>query len=186
MVMPLTHRRFTVDEFHRMVEARILTEDDRVELLDGEIVEMSPISPRHAGCVKHLARLLVGAAGPTGFVGVQDPIVLGPHGQPQPDVAVLRPRADDYRRAHPGPLDVVLVVEVADTSIHRDRSTKVPLYAAAGLPEVWLVDLPAETIDVFRDPRGGVYRHRRTAGRGETLSPLNLPGVTIRTDEILG
>lgn len=185
MAMPLTHHRFTVDEFLRMAETGILAEDDRVELLDGQIVEMSPIGPRHAGCVKSLIRLFSPAAD-RAVVSAQDPVVLGPHAAPQPDLAILRPRADGYRRSHPGPHDTLLVIEVADTSVAPDREGKLPLYAAAGIPDAWLVNLPDDVIEVHRDPRNGVYTVRRIARRGDALSPLRLPDLSLPADDILG
>src|SRR5437867_6682360 len=132
---------FTVDHYHRLAELGILDEDERVELLDGQIVEMSPIGPRHAGCVKGLVRLLYRKLGDAVFLGVQDPISLGPRSEPQPDIAVLKPRSDAYRDAHPRPGDILLVIEVAETSVESDRDVKLALYAGAGVPEAWLVDL---------------------------------------------
>ncbi len=186
MAMSLTGRRFTVDEYHRMGEAGIFHEDDRVELLDGEIVVMSPIGSRHAGCVKGLVSLLYQALGRSAILGVQDPVILEPYSEPEPDVAVLKPQADTYRRGHPAPSDVLLLIEVAETSIEYDRETKVPLYAQAGIPEVWLVNLPADNIEVYRKPRGDRYTDIHTAHRGERLTPPQLPTVTLRVDDILG
>jgi hypothetical protein len=186
MAMPLALRRFTVDEYQRMGQAGVFHEDDRVELLDGQIVEMTPIGPEHAGCVKQIARLFYVAAGDAVILGVQDPVVLGPYSTPQPDVAVLQPRPHGYRTKHPHPGDCWLVVEVADTSLLSDRSEKVPLYAQAGIPEVWLVNLPAGSIEVYRTPQAGRYTDVRTAGRSETLTPLQLPAVALKVEDILG
>lgn len=186
MGMPLTYRRFTVDEYHRMGEAGILTEDDRVELLDGRIVEMSPIGPRHAGCVKQLNRLLSLAAGPRGLLSVQDPLVLGSFEAPQPDLAVLRPRPDAYRSAHPQAEDVLLIVEVADSSGETDRRVKLRLYAVAGIPEVWLVDLPGDRIEVCREPRGDAYASRQILGRDATVTAVLLPELALPAAQILG
>lgn len=185
MGMPLAHRRFTVDEYHRMAEAGILGEDDRVELLDGEIVAMSPIGARHAGAVKKLNSLLSRAAAHV-VLGIQDPVVLDRYWEPQPDVTVLKARPDEYRTSHPRPEDVLLVIEVADTTADRDRQVKVPSYARAGIPEVWLVNIPADSMEVYRDPQGGAYRNVRIATRGDTLRPVLLPELRVQVSDVLG
>lgn len=186
MAAPLTTRRFTVDEYHRMAEAGILTEDDRVELLDGQIVPMTPIGRRHAGCVNRLTALFSRLAGDAATVSVQNPLVLGEHHEPQPDLALLRYRADGYGARLPGAADVLLVVEVADTTIERDRERKIPLYAQAGIPEAWLVDLAADRIDVHRKPTGASYTEVTRVRRSTTLTALALPGVRLSADQILG
>ena len=177
---------FTVEDYHRLAEVGILGEDDRVELLDGQIVEMTPIGSRHAGCVNHVTQLLYRELGDTVILGVQNPVVLGAHSEPQPDIAVLKPRPDAYRGAHPGPAEVLLVIEVADTSLEFDREVKLPRYAAAGIPEAWLVDLEHEAIEVHREPGPEGYRDVRTLGRGATLTPLTVPAGSITVDEVLG
>lgn len=186
MGMRLTHHRFTVDEYQRMGEAGVFHEDDRVELIAGRIVEMTPIGPRHAGCVKELARLIYHAAGDAVLLGIQDPVVLESDAAPQPDIAVIRPRPQGYRTRHPGPPDLMLVIEVAETSVEYDREVKIPLYARVGIPEAWLVNLPADTIAVHREPGPEGYASVRTVRRGETLTPLALPEITLRVDDILG
>ena len=187
MAMPLTAHRFTVDEYHRMGEAGVFHEDDRVELIDGQVVHMTPIGRHHAACVNRLTAAF-GAAMAAGqaSVGVQNPVVLERHAEPQPDLAVLRYRRDGYQAAHPGPADVLLLIEVADSSLDYDRGTKVPLYAGTGISEVWVVDLTGDAVDVFREPRDGRYTAMRTAHRGETLTPLALPQLGLRVDDILG
>ena len=186
MGIPLTEHRFTVDEYHRMGEAGIFHEDDRVELIRGRIVQMSPIGPRHAGCVKYLGNTLVRLLGPRAVVGIQDPVITDAEGEPQPDVAVLLPRPDFYRDRHPTPDDILLLAEVADTSLSYDRGEKVPLYGEAGVREVWLVNLPDDVIEIYRKPRGNGYADVRTARRGETITPLAFPDVVLDVDEILG
>ncbi len=136
MAAQVARRMFTTDEFHRMAAAGILSEDDRVELIDGEIVQMSPIGSPHASCVDRLTALFVRRFGRRAIIRVRNPIVLSRHSEPQPDLAVLKLRTDFYAEKHPGPSDVLLVVEVADTSADYDRLTKVALYARAGIPEV--------------------------------------------------
>lgn len=169
-----------------MGETGILGEDDRVELIEGEIVEMTPIGARHAACVNRLNRVLTQRLGAEGIVGVQNPIVLGEHDEPQPDVVVLRPREDFYAAAHPRAGDVLLLVEVADTSREYDRVVKLPLYARHGIPEVWLVDLSAEAVETYREPREGTYEVTGSALRGHVVRPSGFPGLAITVAEVLG
>jgi len=186
MAVQLLKRLFTVEEYHRMAEAGILGEDDRVELLDGEIVAMSPIGSRHAGLVNRLTRLFSQRAGDQVIVSVQNPIRLGEHSEPQPDLALLRPRADFYAEAHPGSEDVLLVVEVAETSAAYDREVKVPLYARYGIPEVWVVDPAGDSVEVYRHPSPQGYQDVQTLRRGESVAPLLLPEICLAVDVILG
>ena len=175
---------FTVDAYQRLAELGVLREDDRVELIDGQVVEMTPIGGRHASCVRRLTRLFSRNLLEVAMLDVQNPVVLGEHDAPQPDLALLKPRADAYPN-HPRPPDTLLVIEVADTSVAYDRDIKIPLYARAGIPEVWLVDLSADRIYVYRDPAGGEYASVRLASRGGTITPLHFPKVTLSADEIL-
>lgn len=186
MAIALRRRRFTVDDYHRMAEVGILTEDDRVELLDGEIVEMTPIGSDHAGHVKRLTALFTSRLGARVVVSVQDPVSLSRHSEPQPDVALLRPRADFYARSHPRPEDVLLLIEVADTSVETDRRIKMPLYAEAGLGEVWLVDLSTERVEVYREPAAQGYREIRALVRGQGLGPQAFPDLTLSVEDLLG
>ena len=185
MAVRVVKRRFTVEEYHRMAQAGILTEDDRVELIEGEIIETAPIGSRHAACVNRLNRLFSQSVGDRAMISVQNPIRLGVHSEPHPDLALLKPRGDFYASAHPTAQDVLLVIEVAETSIDYDRQTRVPLYARAGVPEVWLVDLSGTRVEVYRLPREGRYSDVRIALQGETLTPQALPDVVVRVDEIL-
>jgi Uma2 family endonuclease len=186
MGMPLTQHRFTVDEYHRMGQAGVFREDDRVELIRGHIVEMTPIGPEHAGCVDYLAHALDRGLASRAIVRVQNPVVLDRHVELQPDLALLRPRPGFYRNAHPGPADTLLIVEVADTSLQYDREEKLALYAEAGIPEVWLVDLPGKVIETYREPRGGGYRVARTARRGESVAPRAFPDLSLTVEDVLG
>ena len=186
MAVELLRRRFTVEEYHRMGEAGILREDDRVELIDGEIVEMTPIGSRHAACVTRLNQLLVRALGDRAIVSVQNPTSIPPHSQPQPDVMVLRPRPDFYAKAHPEPEDVLVVVEVADTSLPFDRTVKVPLYARAGVREVWVIDLAGEVVEVLRRPGAGGYADLQRHARGDRLDCQAFPDVVLTVDDVLG
>jgi Uma2 family endonuclease len=182
----LQRHLFTVEEYHRMAEAGIFGEDDRVELLDGEIVEMTPIGSRHAACVDRLTHLLVEQVRGRAIVRVQNPIRLGQHSEPQPDLALLKPRSDFYAEAHPGAEDVLLVVQVAESSADSDRAVKVPLYARAGIPEVWLVDLAGVKIEVYREPMPHGYQDVRTVRGGQRLSPHTLPDLDLAAEAVLG
>lgn len=186
MSVPLLKRRFTVDEYHRMAEAGIFSEDDRVELIDGEIVEMTAIGSRHAACVNRLIRLLSDQFRTLAVVSAQNPVRLGTYSEPQPDLALLRPRADFYASAHPGPGDTLLVIEVAETSLPFDRQIKLPLYARTGVPEVWIANLSEEAIEVHRQPSPDGYRDVSRRTRGEHVSPAAFPDVTLAVAEILG
>ena len=186
MALQLVRRRFTVDEYYRMAEAGILKDEDRVELVDGEIVEMPPVGPSHGGCVDCLAWLFWQGLGNAAVIRVQNPVRLDEHTELQPDVALLRPRPDFYRGSHPGPADVLLIVEVGATSAALDRRVKLPLYARGGIPEVWLVDLGKATIRTHRDPTPTGYRIARTARQGERLAPLAFPACELAVAEILG
>jgi Uma2 family endonuclease len=178
--------RFTVDDYYRLAECGILHRDDRVELIDGQVVPMTPIGARHASRVDSLTDVLVRLMGPEGSVTVQNPVRLGTHSEPQPDLAVVRRRPDFYREHHPTPADVLLVIEVADRSADYDRDVKVPLYARTGIPEVWLCDLPGDRIEVYREPGAEGYRDVRVVGRPDTVSALHLPGITLAVADVLG
>lgn len=178
-------RLFSVDEFHRMGEAGILGEDDRLELIDGEIIAMTPIGPGHAGCVNRLTALLAGRVGSRAVLAVQNPVFLGEHAEPQPDVVLLKPRPDFYSHSHPAAQDVLLVIEVADSSADYDRTVKVPHYARAGIPEVWIVDLPQRVVEVYRKPEDGEYREHLAVGSGADLRLPGLPGAQIAADDVL-
>lgn len=182
---PVT-RRFSVSEYYRMAEAGILQEDDRVELIEGEIVQMSPIGRFHASNVDRLTYLFVTRVGDIAQVRVQNPLRLGEYSEPGPDFTLLVPRPDFYASGHPSPEDVLLLVEVADSSLEYDREVKIPLYARAGIREVWLADLSAGTISIFRDPTADGYRTVRTLGRGESISTLAFPGREFAVVELLG
>lgn len=182
----VTRRKLSVAEYHRMGEAGILTEDDRVELIEGELIAMSPIGSGHSGTINSLNRLLVLAVGDRGVVAVQNPVRLDDHSEPQPDFSVLRPRADDYRRATPVPADVLLIVEVADSSLAYDRTVKRALYASHGIPEFWIVNLGAGEVEVHRQPSGERYESITRFGRGGMLEPALLPGIAIPVSALLG
>lgn len=178
-------RRFTADEYHRMAEAGILHEDDRIELIDGEIMEMAAIGGRHAACVNDLTELFVTRLAGRAIVSVQNPVRLSSHAEPEPDLLLLRPRPDRYREALPDPGDVLLLIEVSDTTLPYDRQIKLPRYAAAGIPEVWIVDLAAGRVLVHRQPTDDLYREARVIDQG-ALSPVAFPDIALRLEEFLG
>jgi Uma2 family endonuclease len=187
VILPqLAKHLITADEYERMGEAGVFHPDDRLELVEGEIYEMSPTGSRHAACVKILSRLLHRLPGDTMIVSTQDPIRLNDFSEPQPDVALLRWRDDFYRQGHPQPSDVLLVIEVADTTVETDRAVKLPLYAAAGIPEVWLINLPDESVEVYAGPSGGAYQSAEQFRRGAEARAETLPGLAVSVADLLG
>jgi len=175
-------RRFTIEEYEKMAATGILAQDDRVELIDGEIVEMSPIGAPHAAAVDNLAHLLIGRLGDRARVRVQGPVRVPPRSIPQPDLTLLRPRS--YRRESATTTDVPLVIEVSDTSLQYDRTVKLRLYARAGIPEYWIVDVNTDTVEVYRSPSGERYADRQVLARGESVAPPTFPDATIPIDAI--
>lgn len=166
---------FTRDDYRAMSEAGILGEDDRVELILGQIVTQMPTGSAHASAVKRLNHLFTSLARGHFIVSVQDPVALDPFSEPEPDLALLRPRADFYANSHPGPEDILLIVEVADTSLAFDREEKVPLYAAVGIPEVWLVNLVDKSLTVHRRPVQGSYTE---VTRHSSDAMIAVPGLS--------
>ena len=182
---PKRHR-FTVADYYRMAEAGIFHEDSRVELIDGEIVDTVPIGPRHSRGVNRLSeRFIVNLQG-TAYVSIQNPIHLGEHNEPEPDVVLARWRADEYAGGHPTPEDVLLVIEVADSSAEYDRQTKGPMYARAGIADYWILDLARDHILVHREPTESGYATTRIYRRGEQIRPLAFPDLALSVDDILG
>ena len=179
-----TRRRFTVDEYCAMAEAGILAADERVELLDGEIFVMPPIGPPHEDGTTRLSRDLILQLGDRAWVRVQNSVRLNDYGLPEPDIAVVRFR-DDYHRNRPTPADVLLVIEVADSSLRRDRELKLPHYAAAGIPEVWIANVPARQVEAFHDPVDGVYQSRRIVPADGQISPRAFPDVALTVGDFL-
>ncbi len=182
----VARRKITVGEYHEMGKAGILHEDDRVELIEGELVAMAPIGSEHHGAVDWLNRALIHAIGDRGIVRVQGSIRLNDRTEPQPDFAILRPRADFYRKTVATPADVFFLVEIADSSLRFDRTIKRPLYARADIPEYWIVNLVAGEVEVCRQPGKSDYADVKPAGRGAVIEPTLLPGVSISVSELLG
>jgi Uma2 family endonuclease len=177
---------FTVEEWHRMGETSLFGEDARLELLDGEVIEMPRISSRHASCVMELTRLLVQLVANQAAVSTQNPVQLDEHSEPQPDIAVLVPRADKYARSHPSPAETLLVIEVSDSSLAFDRDLKARRYASVGVLECWIVDLIHEEVLVMRRPATSGYRDVRAARVGDRIGPEALDGLDLEVAEILG
>lgn len=167
--------RINVADFHRMAETGILLDSDRVELIEGEILDMAPIGSKHAFVVNRLTRFFTLAAGEQYLVSTQNPVRLSELSELQPDIALLR--SDDYMDRLPGPADVLLLIEVAHSSVEFDRGVKMGLYARHSIPEVWLLDLNGGELAMYRDPSEGQYRHRITPLAGEPVSPLLLPQI---------
>lgn len=172
--------RMTAQDLHQMVAAGVLRESDKVELIDGEIVDMAPVGSKHAFVVSRLARFFTLAAGEQCLVSVQNPVRLDDHSEPQPDLALLKP--GDYMDRLPGPYDVLLVIEVTATSIEFDREVKLGLYARHAIPEVWLLDLNAGELSVFREPAQGQYRVQLKPLAADGVSPLLLPELAWKLE----
>ena len=184
-VSQLPLRRFTVDEYFAMADAGILKQEERVELIDGVIVEMAPIGNNHLGTTDLYTMLLVRGVGDRAIVRVQGSILLAERSMPEPDLVLLRARQDFYRYRAAGPEDVLLLIEVSDSSVDYDRNVKLPRYAEAGIPEVWLTILPERVIEAHTEPAGGRYTHMCTFRPGDTISPACFPDIALSVDDIL-
>lgn len=182
----VARRTFTTTEYHRMGDAGILTPTDRVELIEGEILRMSPIGRRHAACVDRFTALFSKRLGGRAIVRIQNPVILDRHSEPQPDVTLLTPRPDFYEERAPRPADVLLIVEVVESSAGYDRAIKLPLYARRGISEVWLVDLANERLEAFHGPTLRAYRAHATLARGQRIAPRAFPRTFFRVNEVLG
>ena len=186
-MVELKRRRFTIEEYHRMGEVGIFNEDDRVELIEGEIIEMGPIGRLHAGTVDRIANVLIRRLGELSIVRVQNPVVFTDLvSEPQPDVTLLVPRPDFYTGGHPGPGDILLVVEVMDSSVTFDHRVKLPLYARAGVAEVWLANVNTHRIEGYRRPGPEGYAESRVFQEDDRLSIQALPDVAFTVRELLG
>jgi len=186
MSVQLARRPFTTTEYHRLIEIGLLTEDERVELLNGEIIEMAPIGPRHAACVDRLNSFLARKVSRLAIVRVQNPVELDDFSEPEPDLSLLKRRPDFYANSHPTSADVLIAVEVADTSVEKDREIKLPSYARAGIPEAWLVDLYNDRIEIHHAPYQGIYQEVRILQRGQRFASPTLPQLKFKADDILG
>lgn len=183
IVFTPTHRLFSVQEYERMIKTGVLTEDERLELIRGEIRTMSPIGSRHAACVNRLNLFLMRAFGNAAVIAIQNPIQLSNTSEPQPDVALLRPRQDFYANSLPLAGDVLLVVEVSDSTLEYDRNEKMTLYVQANIAQLWVIDLIHEVIEQYMQPLHGRYGHIVTRQRGESII---FEQVEIAVNDILG
>jgi len=179
-------RKFTVDEYSKLAEVGIWGEDDRVEPIEGELVLNLPVGSRHAACVNRLTHLLMQRVRGQAIVSVQNPIRLSERSEPQPDLALLRPRADFYAAEHPGPGDVLRIVEGAETSVEYDPHGKIPLYARHGIPEVWPIDWAKGQITIHKNPRGKRYARIENPKKGDMSAPEALSDVPIQAEKLLG
>ena len=182
----LPRHKLTVGEYYRMAEAGILGEDDRVELIDGEIIDMAPVGVGHASVVMRVTRALVLACGERAMLLVQNPVRLDESNEPQPDFAILQPRPDFYGSRHPGPSDVLLLVEVSDRSFRYDSAVKLPMYARAGLTEVWIVDIRRHAVHAYRLPSGDRFTQDSSHRAGDTLRVAAAPEIAVTVDDLIG
>ena len=178
-------RRFTVAEYYRMAEVGILKPEERVELIEGEIVVMPPIGPEHADDVDIFNGIFARYAPGRYRIRIQNPIRLGDHSEPEPDVALVRHRLEGYRTAHPTPADVLLIIEVADSSLGYDRDVKAHIYGRSGVPETWVRNLPEDCIERFTEPGPEGYARHTVHRRGETLTPVALPDLELAVADLL-
>jgi Uma2 family endonuclease len=183
MFAPTKHR-FTAAEYHRMAETGVLSPSARVELLDGEIIDMSPIGPFHGGIVARLTKLFNRAAEGQFHVSPQNPLRLDEHSEPEPDLVIAKARPDDYTNSHPGPEDVFLVIEVADSSLDLDRKEKLPAYGRAGVPEVWIVNLNDLHVEIYREPHFEGYAVKTVLNQGELVTPAAFPDITVNVSDL--
>lgn len=180
----LTRYKLTVDDYHKLAEVGILNEDSRVELIEGELIELSPIGPPHSWMINRLTKLLVQAVGDLAVVSVQNSVRLSRHSEPQPDFVLLRPHMATERRRIAGTEDTLLVIEVADSSLSYDRGIKLALYARSGVPEVWIVNMQDECIETHSGPGGAGYAHKAVHHKGDRFAFSALPGIRIDVTQL--
>jgi Uma2 family endonuclease len=186
MQTDLTKKLFTVDDYYRMAEFGIIGPEERVELIDGEIIQMSPPGNRHIACVNCATSAFVEAFRQRAIVSVQNPLRLNIYNEPQPDIVVLKPRTDFYESTHLAAEHVFFVVEISDTSLAFDRKVKLMRYATFGVPEVWIEDLNHDLLLVFRQLESKSYKSLLTLRRGDSVSPLVFPDVIFKVEQLLG
>jgi len=186
MSLSLITRKFTVEEYEKMTTQGIIKPDEKVELIRGEIIKMSPMGTRHAAGIYRLTQLFYRKFGDLILLGVQNPIRLNNNSQPEPDLSLLIPRSDFYVAAYPCPQDIYLIIEVSDSTLDYDRYTKIPLYAEANIQEVWIVNLKEECVEVYRHPRHGSYRDIQKYYRGESIFIESFPEIELTLIAILG
>jgi len=176
---------FTVDDYEALGQMGFFGHR-RLELIEGEIIEMTPIGPDHGGCVMILNSLFTSRVGDRAVVNVQNPVRLGDLSEPQPDLTLLAPPLERYRHRHPRATDILLLIEVSDTTLRFDRQVKLPVYAKHGVMEVWIVDLKGQAVEIHRQPSPDGYAIVERRGRGQTISSEALPDLVIAVDDIIG
>jgi Uma2 family endonuclease len=181
----LTHHRFTSREYYRMAETGVLPPDARVELLDGQVLNMSPIGPSHGSAVKRLNNFFSNVSQDRWLLAVQDPIAVDDYSEPQPDLMLLKPAPDFYNKRHPGPDDVHLLIEVSDSTLAFDRVEKLPVYGRAGIREVWIINLPDQTVEIYRDPHYQGYASTEVLRPGAQARPLAFPDVALEVADLV-
>lgn len=186
MTVQIERRLLTVREYDQMIQSGVFGEDERIELIAGEIRNMSPIGSKHAACVNRLNMFLTMSLAKKAMISIQNPIKLSDLSEPQPDVALLRPRPDFYATGLPMPTDVLLLIEVSDSTLDYDRIEKLPRYAQAGIPEVWLIDITNEVVEQYSRPRNNRYADATTLERGQTIQAHSMSELSIEVDQILG
>lgn len=187
MAIKLNTRKFTISEYHQMAEKGIFLEDDKIELIKGEIIQMSPIGSRHAAYVRRLTQLFSQKLGQKALISVQNPIDLGDDiSEPQPDLAILSYQDDFYLNGHPQPQDILLLIEIADSSLIYDQEVKAPLYATARITELWLVNLIEQRLEIYRQPTANGYQETNYYRSNDSISSLAFPDISLTVAEILG
>jgi Uma2 family endonuclease len=186
MPQEILRKKFTIAQYHRTIETAILTDRDRVELIEGEIIEKSPVGRRHAACVDRLNEIFVLQVASEAIVRIQNPIKLSDNSEPQPDIALVRRQTNFYVTEHPQPKDIFLVVEVSDTTTDYDRQVKIPLYATEQISEAWLIDLNTKAIEVYRQPTPSGYLNVRICDRNDSIVLQAFPDISFSVDSILG
>jgi len=184
-MLTLPRKKFAIEEYHQIIASGVLKEDYLIELINGEIFEMSPVGFRHASCVNRLNQLLSLKLGDKTIISVQNPIKLNDNSEPQPDIVLLKPRHDFYANQHPTVEDIFLLIEVADSSIEYDRTFKIPIYAENKVQEVWLVDLNQNLLEVYQNPQTNYYQSIKKLSSQDTLTLTQPEAITIRLDRIL-
>lgn len=178
--------RFNIEEYHRLIESNILHEDDRVELIEGRIVAMTPIGSKHAACVSRLNEIFSEKLQKRAIVNIQNPVRLTEYSEPEPDIAIIKRRPDFYAEQLPQPEEVLLIMEVSDSSLDYDCETKIPLYAKANIQEVWLVNLIENILQIYNEPTPEGYNIMLKRRYNQKISPGNFPDITLTVSEILG
>lgn len=186
MSAELTRMKFNIHDVERMVKAGMFAGNERVELIEGELIQMAPQGNNHISSIIRLTSFLTSRAGENVLVSVQNAVIINDINEPQPDISLLRFRDDYYSTAKAKPEDILLLIEVSDSTVTYDRKVKVPLYARNGVAEVWVVNLPKKIVEVYSHLENGKYKVVKKLERGETLSPKLIPLLKIKVDEIIG